>query len=67
MHIYTKTKAEHQSTDVNKVRSWGYMCTHLTANVLSSPYCPYCPKAVCQRNGRKCRSFRGRQSLLQYI
>lgn len=38
MHIYTKTKAEHQSTDVNKVRSWGYMCTHLTANVLSSPY-----------------------------
>lgn len=39
MHIYTKTKAGHQSTstNVNKSVQLGYMCTHLTANVVSSP------------------------------
>lgn len=40
MHIYTKTNADHQSTssNVNKSVQLGYMCTHLTANVVSSPY-----------------------------
>lgn len=40
MHIYTKINAGHQSTPthVNKSAQLDYMCTHLTANVVSSPY-----------------------------
>lgn len=40
MHIYAKTYAGNQSTssNVNKSVHPGYMCTHLTANVVSSPY-----------------------------